>query len=38
MKFWKYIMDDMDFSYLYFDLDKKGICIGIYGYLIGIDF
>jgi len=38
MKIWTLKTVSIDFSYIHFDLDKKGICVGILGYLIGIDF
>lgn len=38
MKIWTLKMSSIDFSYLHFDLDKKGVVIGILGYLVGIDF
>lgn len=38
MKMWTLKNEVLDFSYLHFDLDEKGVCIGIWGYLVGIDF
>jgi len=39
MKFWRLgNFGDKEFSYFYFDLSKKYMCIEILGVMIGVDF
>lgn len=38
MKIWNLKMLPEDFSYLHFYFDKKELCIGVWGYLIGVEF
>ena len=38
MNFWTYKDQYNDYSYLYFDINKRYFSIGILGYLIGVDF
>jgi hypothetical protein len=38
MDFWKWEDTYSDYSYIYFDINKRYISIGIFGYLIGVDF